>query len=101
VSEPEVIAWVPGIGRMYDQTPPKTEPWFPTEAESTALAEAMHDVSDTCNANYVIPFAECGVREADLADATAVLLGLRKAGWRLVQEPENGIPITWPAGSSD
>jgi hypothetical protein len=52
-----------------------------------ALAEAMHDEDDTCNANYVIPFAECATREFDIQAAVRVLVALRKDDWSLVRDP--------------
>jgi hypothetical protein len=59
---------------------------MPTIEEYLALAEAMHDESDFCNANYQLSFADCEVREADIQDAVTVLVALRKEGWRLVRD---------------
>lgn len=61
--------------------------WMPTIDQYTALAEAMHDGRDDCNANYVLPFSECVNREADINDAVAVLTELRKVGWKLSRDP--------------
>jgi hypothetical protein len=58
-----------------------------------ALAEALHDEDDTCNANYVIPFAECATREYDIQEALGVIEGLRKAGWRLVRDPGGTVEL--------
>ena len=52
-----------------------------------ALAEAMHDEDDGCNANYVIPFSECPFREYDIEEAVKVLVSLGKNDWRMVREP--------------
>ena len=51
-----------------------------------ALAEALHDEDDVCNANYVIPFSECATREYDIEVAVRVLVGLAKDDWRLVRD---------------
>lgn len=59
---------------------------MPTIEEYMALAEAMHDESDLCMANYVIPFSDCAAREPDIQDAVRVLVHLRKDGWRLVRD---------------
>lgn len=59
---------------------------MPTIEEYMALAEAWHDESEFCNANYQHPFDECGAREADIDDAIRVLVALRKDGWRLVRD---------------
>lgn len=75
--------------------------YMPTIEQYLALAEAMHDERDDCNANYVLPFSECGSREADIQDAVSVLVALHKADWRLVREPSNGIPLAWPRGDAD
>jgi hypothetical protein len=60
-----------------------------------ALAEAMHDVSEMCNANYDLPFSECGVREADIQDACKVIEKLRKRGWLVVRNPAGTTPLPW------
>jgi hypothetical protein len=52
-----------------------------------AMAEAMHDEDDNCNAAYVIPFTECATREYDIQSAVRVLVSLHKAGWRLARDP--------------
>jgi hypothetical protein len=59
---------------------------MPTVPEYLALAEAMHDESDDCQANYVMPFAECPMREIDIQDAVRVGVALRKEGWRLIRD---------------
>jgi hypothetical protein len=61
--------------------------WMPDIPTYLALAEAMHDDSDLCNANYVIRFAECGTRDADIGDAIRILVALHKDGWRLARDP--------------
>ena len=61
--------------------------YMPDIRQYMALAEALHDASDLCNASYVIPLEECGAREADVEDAVRILVALRKEGWLLVQQP--------------
>lgn len=80
---------------------PTTPTFMPTIEQYMALAEAMHDGDDLCNANYYAPFGECGNREYDIQQAVKVLVALRKEGWQLVREPINGIPLAWPHGDND
>lgn len=51
------------------------------EEATVALAEALHDESSDCNANYFIPFAECEFREMDIREASDI------SDWQLVRQP--------------
>jgi hypothetical protein len=58
-------------------------------AEATAqlaLADAIHDGDDSCNANYYIPATECPFRDTDIEQAAEMMEALRKAGWVLVRD---------------
>lgn len=61
--------------------------WMPTVEAYMALAEALHDASDLCAANYEVTFAECDSREGDIIDAIRVLIDLHADGWQLVRDP--------------
>lgn len=65
---------------------PSTE-WMPTIEAWLALAEATHDERDDCQPNYAVRFASCEFREQDIEEAVRVLIGLHKAGWKLVRDP--------------
>jgi hypothetical protein len=71
---------------------PSDEYIAPLEAY-LALAEAMHDESYLCNANYAIPFDECGAKEADIGDAVRVLADLHRAGWHLTHDPAGTVEM--------
>lgn len=73
--------------RVVSIGPAPADFWMPDIPTYLALAERMHDDSDLCNANYVIPFSECAAREADIGDAIRVLVALHKDGWRLTRDP--------------
>ena len=61
--------------------------WMPPTKMYLAMAEAMHDQNDLCNANQNIDFDECAMREADIEDAVRILTSLRRDGWLLVMQP--------------
>ena len=58
-----------------------------------ALAVALHDCDDTCNANQFVPFAECATQEWDVSHAEEVIDTLRAAGWMLVRDPAGTLPL--------
>ena len=58
-----------------------------------AMAEALHDCDDTCNANQYVPFSECATQEWDLTHAEEVLDALRASGWMLVRDPAGTLPL--------
>jgi hypothetical protein len=58
-----------------------------------ALAEALHDNDDTCNANHYVPFADCATQEWDLTHADEVLDSLRASGWMVVRDPAGTLPL--------
>ena len=58
-----------------------------------ALAEAMHNEDDTCNASQYVPFSECATRQWDIEHAADVLAELRKAGWRLAPDPAGTVEL--------
>jgi hypothetical protein len=60
---------------------------MPAIAAYMALAEAMHDNDDNCQANYVLPFSECATREYDIEQAVKVLVDLMHDDWHLVRRP--------------
>jgi hypothetical protein len=62
-------------------------PQMPPIAAYMALAKAMHEEDDVCNANYVIPFDECASREWDIQNAVNVLVQLQGDDWHLVRRP--------------
>ena len=68
--------------------PEDAEPWMPSIGAYMALAQALHDASDDCNANYVLPFGDCGFRELDIREAIDLLRELRKDDWQLVHRPQ-------------
>ena len=63
------------------------------EAVVLALAEALHDCDDTCNASYRIAFGECATQEWDIAHAGEVLDDLRALGWTVVRDPVGTLPL--------
>lgn len=54
-----------------------------------ALAEAIHDESEMCEDPS---FAECGAREADIAEAIRILVRL-DPDWRLVRHSAGTLEI--------
>jgi hypothetical protein len=58
-----------------------------------ALAEALHDSDDYCNAQYRIPFEECVTKNWGEERAAEMILGLRALGWMLVRDPAGTIPL--------
>lgn len=58
-----------------------------------ALAEAMHDCDDVCNANHYVPFKECATREWDEEHGVEVLARLHQLGWTVVRDPAGTIPL--------
>lgn len=65
----------------------RTARYMPTIEQYTALAEAIHDESEICNANYQIFFHACPFREQDIEEAVHVLVALHKADWHLERKP--------------
>lgn len=71
---------------------PEPDIYMPTIEQYTALAEAIHDESDDCNANYQMLFHACPFREQDIEQAIRVLTALHKADWTLSHDH------TWTLG---
>ena len=64
-----------------------------------ALAEALHDNDDTCNAAHYIPIEECATRAWDEEHAAKVLESLRDLGWTLTRDPAGTIPLGLTEGT--
>lgn len=66
--------------------------WMPTIPQYMAMAEALHDNDETCNANYYHPFSshnsedEDGLREYFIGQAIDVLNHLRLSDWHMVRK---------------
>ena len=58
-----------------------------------ALAEALHDTDETCNAHHYAPIAECATREWDEEHAAEVIARLHQLGWTVVRDPAGTIPL--------
>lgn len=63
-----------------------------------ALAEALHDNDEMC-AEQASSFAECIWRTWDLEHAAALVVSLRKLGWRLERDPAGTIPMFEETGT--
>jgi hypothetical protein len=61
-----------------------------------ALAEALHDEDDVCNAGYVVRFDACATHEYDVLRAITVLIALGKDGWRLVRDGQGTVEMFRP-----
>jgi hypothetical protein len=64
-----------------------------TEEEVLALAEAEHDNDETCEASYVVAFADCVHREWDIQHAAEVIESLRVLGYRVSVDPAGTLPL--------
>ena len=64
-----------------------------TTTPTGALAAALHDCDDTCNANQYVPFEECATKEWDEQHAAEVVEALRTDGWILVRDPAGTLPL--------
>lgn len=58
-----------------------------------AMAEALHDCDETCNAHHYMPFDECATQEWDIAHAQEVIEALRVIGWTVVRDPAGTAPL--------
>lgn len=72
--------------------------WMPTIQQYMALAEALHDNDETCNATYYHPFHACeaDLREYFIQTAIAILQRLRSEGWRMEFHPVGMVRVLVP-----
>lgn len=64
-----------------------------TDPRIFALAEALHNTDETCNAHHYIPIEECATREWDEGHAEEVIGALEALGWTVVRDPAGTIPL--------
>jgi hypothetical protein len=64
-----------------------------TDPRIAALAEALHDTDETCNAHHYLPFEECATKEWDESQAVEVLSRLRALGWAVTRDPAGTVPL--------